>query len=337
MTDQRSPETNDASDASVERVLTDALVTRPLDEAAHERLRVATAQAWRAATSVARDRPGPARRWRWIGITAAASLGAVVMAIFLTRPAGEPAVIGSLARSNDGGIEVRSGLLRHRVLNVGDPLRTEDTLTTRGSVLVSLARGGTLRIAAGSVLSVTGITQLSVERGLIYVDLPPDSTHANPLRVMTRAGAVEHVGTEFEVMSDNQAVRIRVREGQIQFLGRSQTIIADAGTELLAMPGGQVARRPVETFGRDWLWTAALAPNCAIEGHRLIGFLSWISRELGRPLEFADAQAREVAQQTILHGSVNDQAPLEALSTVLATTSLTYEFRGDALRIYSRR
>jgi hypothetical protein len=272
-----------------------------------------------------------------MGITATASLAAVVMAIFLTRPAGDSVVIGTLARSNDGGIEVRSGFLRHRVLKVGGALRVDDTLTTRGSALVSLSRGGTLRIAAGSVLGVTGVTQLSVERGLIYVDLPPDSTHANPLRVMTRAGAVEHLGTEFEVMSDDQAVRIRVREGQIQFLGRSQTIVANAGTELLAMPGGPVTQRPVDTFGRDWLWTVALAPNYEIEGHRLIGFLYWVSRELGRPLEFADDPAREVARQTILHGSVNDQAPLDALSTVLATTSLTYDISGDTLRIYVRR
>jgi hypothetical protein len=335
MTDRRPPETSDASDASVERTLTDALITAPVDEETHERLRAAVLQAWRTETSASRERPGPTRRWRWVGIAAAVGLLAAAVAWFVARPADESIVVGNLARFSDGSIEVRSWVFGHRTLQVGDALRVGDALTARGPTLLTLARGGTLRIVGGTTLGVTGPMQLSFERGLLYVDMPPGSPTTNPLRVTSRAGTVEHVGTEFEIMSGDQSVRIRVREGQIRFLGQSQTIVADAGTELLAMPGGQVTERPVDTFGRDWLWTAALAPDYEIEGSSLIEFLHWVSREMGRPLDFADAHAREVADHTILHGSVKGQAPMDALSTVLATTSLNYEISGDTLRIHS--
>jgi ferric-dicitrate binding protein FerR (iron transport regulator) len=174
-----------------------------------------------------------------------------------------------------------------------------------------------------------------LERGLIYLDIPSEGGGGSPLRVVTDAGAVEHVGTEFEVKSDDEAVRVRVREGRIRFIGRTDTVVADAGTELLAAPGKTIVQRSIDTYGRDWSWTAALAPDYEIEGRSLIGFLRWVSRELGRPLNFADANARQIADRTILHGSVRHQAPIDAMSNVLATTSLTYEIRGDAIWVRS--
>jgi ferric-dicitrate binding protein FerR (iron transport regulator) len=154
--------------------------------------------------------------------------------------------------------------------------------------------------------------------------------------VMTRVGIIEHVGTEFEVVSTDQAVRIRVREGLIRLLGSVGAVTAPAGTELLARPGGRLSRRSVATYGRDWMWTAALAPDYEIEGRRLADFLQWVSRELGRQPDFADAHVREVADRTILHGSVRGREPLEALAIVLATTSLSYEIWDDAIRVRAR-
>jgi hypothetical protein len=333
MTDQRAKTEGEAA-VSEERVLIDTLTTPPLDEDGLERMRIAVAQEWLAVTSASMHRQLLIRRRWWLGM-AAASLAAVIVGFVSMRSTGEPVVIGSLARLNDGGVDVRSGLLRHRALKVGNPLRVGDIVMTRGLALVTLARGGTLRIGAGSTLSVIQPTQLSLERGLIYVDMPAVSTASNPLRVITRAGSIEHLGTEFEVMSDQQVVRIRVREGRIRISSGSAVWVADAGMELLTTSGDQFSQRPFATFGRDWLWIAALAPDYPIEGQPLIGFLRWVSRELGRPLDFADAHAREVANTTILHGSVHGQAPIDALATVLATTSLTYALRGDRLWVHS--
>jgi hypothetical protein len=176
---------------------------------------------------------------------------------------------------------------------------------------------------------------LSLPLGLIYVDIPRELSNVKRLRVATTAGAVEHVGTAFEIMSDDRSVRVRVREGSIRFLGKTDTIFASAGTELLAAPGKTISRRSIDTYGSEWLWMSALPPDYEIEGKSLIGFLSWVSRELGRPLDFADANARQIADRTILHGSVRGQAPLQAMSKVLLTASLSYEIRGDAILVRS--
>jgi hypothetical protein len=146
---------------------------------------------------------------------------------------------------------------------------------------------------------------------------------------------IEHVGTEFEVLSNDRLVRLRVREGAVRLKGESRDIAAEAGTELTAMSDGTVTQSTVATYGRDWLWVAALAPDYEIEGKPLLGFLQWVSRETGRQVEFSDAHAREVAERTILHGSVRGREPLDALSSVLSTTSLSYQIRGNAIWIQS--
>lgn len=314
-----------------EPVLADALAPRALNQKALERMRVAVAREWRIAYPP-RARRAPGSRW-WV-LGAAAALSAVALVVWVAKPSLQAPSIGSMSRL-EGVLAVGSGLLDRRTLARGDRLRVGDRLRTTSPVLVTLERGGTLRIAAGSRLSVNGTSELALERGLIYLDLPPGVNAAKPLRVITRAGAIEHVGTEFEIMSDEHAVRVRVREGRIRFFGRSDTLDADAGTELLVAPGKSIAQRPIETYGRDWQWTAALAPDYDIEGRPLIGFLQWVSRELGRPLDFADADARKIADRTILHGSVRHQAPIEAMSNVLATTSLTYEIRGETIWVRS--
>jgi hypothetical protein len=331
MTDQ--PETSRDPDPALERRLSDALRVQPPSEHGLERLRAIVAREWLAA--VAGGRTVPSARWRWMGLAVAATVAAVTAALWVATPAIQAVSIGSLTRLEEGRLEVRSRLFQQRRLKSGDALQVGDRLTTRSPVLVTLTRGGTLRIAAGSRLTITGAAQLALEGGLIYLDIPPGSSAENPFRVATSAGMVEHVGTEFEIKSDARTVRVRVREGRIRFVGTADTIVADAGTELLAAPGKAISRRAIDTYGGDWLWTAALAPNYEIEGKTLMGFLTWVSRELGRPLDFADANARHVADRTILHGSIRDQAPMVAMSNVLATTSLSYEIRGDTIWVRS--
>jgi ferric-dicitrate binding protein FerR (iron transport regulator) len=330
MTEPRITAGREEDDPSIERALTTALSTEPLDDQTLERLRATVMDEWRAANAPARfDRKG-----RWIAVSAAAVVAALAVG-FIVRPTGDAAVVGTVARLDDGGIDVRGTFWRHRTAHVGDALKTGETLTVHGPVLLSLMQGGTLRVAAGSVLDLTGGAEVSLAHGLVYLDVAPSIKSSTPLRIVTRVGAVEHLGTQFEVLSNEGAVRIRVREGRVRLVGHAGTVVASAGTELLASVRGGISQRSVETYGRDWLWVAALAPDYDIEGRPLIDFLQWVSRELGRRIEYADANARDVAARTIMHGSVRGREPLEALADVLATTSLTYEMRADTIRLHS--
>jgi len=317
-------------DPSIERALTTALSTEPLGDETLERVRATVMNEWRAANPPSRfDRKG-----RWIAASAAAVVAALAVG-FIVQRAGDAAVVGTVARLDDGGIDVRGRFWRHWTAHVGDALKTGETLTVHGPVLLSLIQGGTLRVAAGTVLNLTGGVEVSLAHGLVYLDVPPSIKSSTPLRILTRAGAIEHLGTQFEVLSNEGAVRIRVREGKVRLVGHAGTVVATAGTELLASVRGGISQRSVETYGRDWLWVAALAPDYDIEGRPLIDFLQWVSRELGRRVEYADAHAHDVAAHTIMHGSVRGREPLEALADVLATTSLTYEMRADTIRVHS--
>jgi hypothetical protein len=325
---------DDGLDAQVDRALTDALRTEPLGPDALARMRQATERDWQLATA----KSGRSLRVRSAILRAslAAALGVVVLTVlWRVSPVANPVIFGRIARSDVGDVEVRFEVVRRHSLRVGDPLRTGDTLTTHGPALISLSNGGTLRVAANTVMEVTGGTESSLKRGQIYVDLPPSATAKSPFRVVTRAGTIEHVGTEFEVLSNEQVVRLRVREGRVRLRSQTEEVIADAGIELMATGAGVVSRRSISAYGGDWLWVAALAPDYEIEGRPLLGFLEWASRELGRPLKFSDTHAHDVAEHTILHGSVRGREPLDALANVLATTSLTYEIRGDTIWIQS--
>jgi hypothetical protein len=182
---------------------------------------------------------------------------------------------------------------------------------------------------------MTSKTLMSLQQGLIYLDIPPGLSAGGDLRLMTRAGLIEHLGTEFEVLSDRGTVRIRVREGQIRLLDAAGAVIAGQGTELEAGSGRPVSRRTIDTFGPDWSWVMSLAPDFDIDGRSLVDFLQWARRELGRRLEFGDLHAQEIAQRTILHGSVRGGSVLESLSNVLQTTSLSYEIQAGVIRVHS--
>jgi ferric-dicitrate binding protein FerR (iron transport regulator) len=329
MTERRIAGPED-DDPSIERALTTALSTEPLDDQTLERLRATVMDEWRAANAPARFD----RKRRWIALSAAAVVAAVAVG-FIVRPTRDAAVVGTIARLDDGAIDVRGAFWRHWTAHVGEALKSGETLTVHGPLLLSLMQGGSLRVAAGSVLDLTGEAEVSLAHGLVYLDVAPSIKSSTPLRILTPVGAVEHLGTQFEVLSNEGAVRIRVREGRVRLVGHAGTVVANAGTELLASVRGGISQRSVETYGRDWLWVAALAPDYDIEGRPLIDFLQWVSRELGRRVEYADAHARDLAAHTIMHGSVRGREPLEALADVLATTSLTYEMRADTIRVHS--
>jgi ferric-dicitrate binding protein FerR (iron transport regulator) len=335
MTNSTPADPNPEPDPGLDELLRKALQTAPLDAPALERIRAATAREWLAATDRVRVPAVRIRRSWMLALAAAASIAGVTVIGVVTRSVAEPAVVGTLSRLPDGAIEARWALVRLRSLHVGDALRVGDTLTAHGPALVSLNGGGTLRIAAGAVVQVSGKTLLSLQQGLVYVDTPPVSSAGGDLRLKTRAGLIEHLGTEFEVLSNDELVRIRVREGKIRLTDTSGAIIAEQGTELLAGSGGSVSRRTVDTFGPEWSWVMSLAPAFDTDGRALVEFLQWVSRELGRRLEFADPHAQQVAERTVLHGSVRGDNLLGSLANVLETTSLTYEIQAGVIRVHS--
>src|SRR5271165_3212093 len=329
------PDPNPDSHAALEKSLRKALETAPLDRAALDRIKAATTREWRAATQ---RLPAPlVRAWRWWigGLAAAAGIAGLLVLGVLMHSGIEPAVVGTLSHLRAGSIEAHWAIVRNRPLRVGDALRVGETIVAQGPALVSLAGGGNLRIAAGTAIEMSSLTRLTLQRGLIYVDTPTATAGGGELQLLTSAGLIEHLGTAYEVLSDGSTVRIRVREGKIRLVDAANPVIAGQGTELTAGSQGSVSTRRFDPSSADWDWVASLAPEFNTDGQSLFDFLQWASRELGRQLQFADPRAEEIARRTILHGSIRVDGVRESLSTVLQTTTLTYEIQAGAVRVHS--
>lgn len=333
------------TDPEIERALSAALRIAPLSPDALERIKAVALREWENSlpgsageAAVGRLDPGAHRQrrgYRGVWVAAAAVLLTLAgVGSWYLQPQPRGAIFGTVVRSSGTQLDARFGLLRHRAVAAGDPVRVGETLVTPGAGFVALAGGGTLRYGGGTVLRITGAAEATLQRGLIYLDLPAAASRS-ALRVTTRAGSIDHIGTQFEVLSDDQLIRLRVREGSVRFSSRTESVVAFAGTELTAGQGGGITRRSIPVYGQDWQWAAALAPDYDIEGQPLLGFLEWAGRELGRPVRFSDPHARELAEHTILHGSIRGRDPMDALASVLATTTLTYEIRGDTIWIQS--
>ena len=320
----------DDDDGPIERSLEAGLRRPPLDAEAYARIHAAVSSEWRATIR-------PRSRWvtrRWGGIAAGLAAVVLIAAIGL-RFFAATAVLGVAARVEGDGLVSRSTFLPERHIGVGGVLRAGDMLMARGSVLVELKGGGTLRIANGTRFEAISANGVALDEGEIYVDLPPALPRASIFVVRTALGLVEHVGTQFDVATVNQDVRIRVREGIVRLRRGSETETAASGTELIVPKAGPTSQRAISTHGPQWSWIEALEPDYAIEDRKLMDFLLWTARETGRRLTFGDDHARDVAERTHLHGSIHGIPPATALEMVLTTTSLRYDFEEDLIRVSS--
>ncbi|HEY2399643.1 MAG TPA: FecR family protein [Steroidobacteraceae bacterium] len=319
----------DDDDGPIERSLEAGLRRQPLDAEAYARMHAAVTTEWRATIR-------PRSRWgtgRW-GIAAGLAAAVLIIAIGL-RFFAATAVLGVAARVEGGGLVSSTTLLPDRHIGVGGALRVGDMLLARGSVLVELNGGGTLRIANGTRFEAISADGVALHEGEIYVDLPPSLPRTSIFIVRTALGLVEHVGTQFDVATVDQDVRIRVREGVVRLRRGSETETAASGTELLVPKAGHTSQRTISTHGPQWSWIEALEPDYDIENRKLMDFLLWTARETGRRLSFGDDRARDVAERTHLHGSIHGMSPATALEMVLTTTSLRYEFEEDLIRVSS--
>ena len=79
-----------------------------------------------------------------------------------------------------------------------------------------------------------------------------------------------------------------------------------------------------------------MSPEIAIENRPLIEFLEWFARETGRKLVIDDT-ARKQAAGIRMHGNVRGLTLTEALSAVMATTTLRYELPEGVIRVSSTR
>ncbi len=266
------------------------------------------------------------RRWR-TSLALAAGLMAAAIGVWLAAPLltgrGETAATIALA---SGEIRAKSSLLgTWRMVGDGESVAAGETLMTgsAGRVAVTLPGGISARLDHDTRISFLSAERILIESGALYVDAGRAAAGPARLEVVTPHGSLTHLGTQFEVRLLESQVRVRVREGRVEWRNDGGAIASGtAGEQLTIEPDGVVQRGATPRFGESWDWVAAVAPGIDIDGHSLAEFLGWAGRELGRDVVFTSADVRSEASGVVLHGSIAGLTPRRALEVVLATTRL---------------
>lgn len=298
-------------------------------------VRAAVDAEWRA-TCAARRRRRQLMTWSAAAGIAAASVGAW-LARPLYLPAGGP--VASLARV-EGTVEYRSDEgARWRALPAIAELRRGDELRTgaAGRAAVTLASGVELRLDNGTAISLDDIHHARLRQGAVYVDSGVDAADdSRALEIDTPAGAVRHLGTQYEARLLDGALRVGVREGRIAVGVPGGDVVGRAG-EQLTLEDGQVLRQALAPNAATWAWIGTITPPFAIEGQSVHQFLAWAGRETGRQVVYASPEAAQQARDIVLRGSVAGLTPDDAVTAVLATTALQASMDGGRIRIEASR
>jgi len=317
-------------DNDADRALRDNLRVPALSPEALQRIRQATEAEWRA------NLEQTPSRHRWPAVAAVASLALLASSwVLFVRDAGptqgEP--MARLERTSAPGVVELRPLWRDAVLAVGSEIRAGQRLHVRAGSLLTLRSGGNLRVLPGTQLEVISTSSVRLERGEIYVDIPPGDHPQTDFVAITDAGEFRHIGTQFALSVIDGATRLRVREGSVRWDAPRGPATVEAGDEVVIDRDQRVTHRTIETSGAAWSWIETMAPAMEIEGRPLDEFLKWVARETGRKLVIQDEATRGQIAVIRMHGDVRGLEPLQALQAVIASTSLHCDLSAGAIRV----
>ena len=279
-------------------------------------------QEWRTATSNTR-----AIRW----VIRAALAATIIVAIAIGYRAADMPLqpVGTIARVTDISDENGLGLA------AGDAVYAGDILDTSANKGMSVLLNGdiSLRIAAGTSVRLEQADQVTLLSGQVYADSGERIYRDRHITVHTDTGSATDIGTQFSVLYDDSQMLVAVREGRVDVAADQASLTALAGDRLTWQAGRDVVKDRVSSYDPSWQWAIALAPGFELENRSLLDFLKWAARETGKTLEFSHYEVRVAAMGTILHGSVSDLTPDEAIESVLVTTQFHYRIDEQSITI----
>jgi ferric-dicitrate binding protein FerR (iron transport regulator) len=291
--------------------------------------------AWQRAVRARRRRRG----WTLAVAASVVVLGALAVALheMSTRA---PLLLARVVIAH-GKVEVSSpGSPPWQPLRIGAEVTAGTRLRTGadGGMALQLGNGASVRADRNSALELQARDVLRLDRGAMYVDTGANAASSG-IRVETPIGSVSDLGTIFEVRTQGDDRRVRVREGRVLLTTAGSLTQAQsaAGEEIEVYGNGDVRRRALSPHGAQWRWAEALAVAPDIEGLHLAEFLVWVARQTGRRLRFAEPETEARARAVVLHGKATDLAPLDALELVLSTTDLEYVLPSDEVIIVRKR
>ncbi len=262
-------------------------------------------------------------RWPWALPLAAALCATLLLGWWFAERKNETSLPPIAAQVVS--IRGTTGFVGGQTLTAGTKVET----ATGSWLELVLAGGQSLRLDDETAVVLVSANSISLERGRLYFD----SLHHSPVRFSTIAGDFVPKGTQFELRVVEDAVHLRVREGQVELrpAGANTPAVARAGEQLIVREDGSLHRSGIARSHPDWDWILVAARVPEIEGRTLQSFIDWIARERGWNVEFGSNEAALLAHEVILHGSVSDMAPDDALNTVMLSSGFSHRVSDGTL------
>ena len=279
------------------------------------------------------------RRRRWYALAAAVviALGTALMFQSLERTA---APVAALAVAN-GEIALFSAATgRWQPLSgtatkvfPGDRLRAGAV----GRAALTTEDGGSLRLESATEIALNGASSVELVAGTLYVDSGRTAA-ANVIEVATPFGRVRDIGTQFEVRSSADSLRVRVRTGAVELVQSpyAADFRSPAGEEFELLASGDVQLREIAPDDDRWDWTATLAVAPDSDNQSILGYLKWIAHESGRSLRFDSPNTELRAQLVSFRADARGFTPLEILESITKTSDFTCELTEDGAILVRR-
>jgi len=217
-----------------------------------------------------------------------------------------------------------------------------------GQVIVSSSNSGlavmwqqaiSIRLDEESRLRLVSAGVVELLQGRIYIDTGANKNATGQLRVKTPHGIFRHLGTQFMTRVMPTESIVSVREGSVSYQpvkGGSQPPgaleITPAGQRLTVTFNGETRQQAVPAWGGEWAWVESLATKFIADGRTIDQMLNWVESETGRTINYQTTAARQLAENTELHGQL-DAEPLEALKIVALTSDLDIAVRNGEIEI----
>lgn len=231
-----------------------------------------------------------------------------------------------LASADDDTPEARAS---GQFIRVGDTLQTDEA----SRAAVSFPDGVSLRLDRHTRLTVDATDRITLTAGAVYIDAPSGRHDSgDTLTVNTHAGSVQHVGTQYEVRTEANAMLVSVREGRVLVTTPTGSNTGEAGQVLRLNTDGELTRSLLSATDPYWEWALQAAPSFDIDNQSLAAFLQWIARETGRHIVYSTPQAQAAAADVKLRGSIAGLDADAALAAVLSTTQFR-RYQTDATEI----
>ena len=267
---------------------------------------------------------GRKSRRRTIVFGLAASMAVAMLALALTLRSVSPPAPGPVAvlERIEGTLDIRPASDVATPVQAGRAIVAGETVVTDATTRAALRLADriSVRLDSNTTLHVLAQDRLELRAGAVYVDAGPPERGYSPLEIVTAAGSVRHVGTQYQVRSRDGHVTISVREGRVELARERDLEMAHAGERLASSPNGELTRATVSADDPSWAWAIQIVPPFEIHDQPLAVFLEWTARETRRTLVYASPSVEAAARDLRLRGSIANLTPETALAAVLSTT-----------------